>query len=265
MKGLRWSDNQEYIYYSDDWSEVYNLDSNIIKYKPFNPDTVIDEINKVGIDEYNGQVFYFIPKSRDIYPLCRFDAVLNDAQFEDEATIGRLRGMQNDYPLGGLMKLPLNLYDDEEYSDILDRIKTNAKGQKNASSWIAIPVHNEEFAKAKFFEPNTRQNVDRLTENQENRAEKNIYKTYQQPPILNGVSNDGMFNQDQFSQAFDCYNSKTQNERTYLEKFFNKFWKYTVWYNNEKLSIIPNEYIIKRNITNDTTNEGESTESKGDK
>lgn len=246
FEGLRWNHDMSRMYYADEWDKVASRSREVFEYNMFNPENAINEINKVGIDKYNGQILYVIPNKRDIYTVCRFDAAINDAQFEDEATIGRLRGMQNDYPLGGIMKLPSPLFDDENFADTMTDLKSNQKGQKNANSWMLIPVTNEEVFKGKLFEPNVRQNIDRLTENQENRAEKNIYKTYQQPLILNGVSSDGMFNQDQFVDAFDYYNSKTDDERNFLEKAFNRFWPYTQWSKGEILEIIPKEYISTR-------------------
>ena len=254
FEGLRWDKDQKMLVYSEDWTQVYNLNKEIIKYYPFSPDTVIEEIKKEGIENYTGQVLYFIPKKRDIYTVCRFDAALNDAQFEDESTVYKLCGIQNDYALGGLIKLPTPLMDDEQFADTKNTLQRKGRGAANNSKWILIPAGaDSEAIKAKLFEPMVRTNVDSLFVNQNRAAESNIYKSYQQPPILNGVSNDGMFNQDQFMDAFDYYNSKTQDERDTLEKIFNRFWEYTIWYSGEKLKIIPKAYIQKRNNGTTTT------------
>jgi hypothetical protein len=246
FEGLRWAKAQAGLYYSDEWDEVGMISNRVIKYNKFNPAKAIDEINEVGIENYNGQVLYFIPKKRDIYTVCRFDMAVNDAQYEDEATIGRLRGIQNDYAMGGIIKLPMALLDDEQFADTKDKLQGNHKGAKNTQSWALVPAVNEDMFKGKMFEPNVRQNIDRLTENQENRAEANIFKAYQMPPILCGVSKDGMFNQDQFADAFDYYNTKTEDERTLIEKVFNMFWPFTEWYNGKELEILPKEYISRR-------------------
>ncbi|GAG29154.1 unnamed protein product, partial [marine sediment metagenome] len=42
------------------------------------------------------------------------------------------------------------------------------------------------------------------------------------------------------------YNSKTQGERDMLDKFFNKFWSFTIWSKGETLEIMPKDYISKR-------------------
>lgn len=244
FENLRWSKEMHLLYYADCWQNVGHI-RQVIEYNLFNPNTVIDEINAVGIENYKGQVLYYIPKKRAIYTVCRFDAAVNDAQFEDESSIYKLAGIQNDYAIGGIIKLPAPLFDDKSAEDTIKGLRRH-KGSKNASSWSLIPVTNEEIYKGRLFEPMVRQNVDTLFVNQNSAAESNIYKSYQQPPVLNGVSSDGMFNQDQFVDAFDYYNSKTQDERDSLEKVFNRFWPFTVWYNNEKLKIVPKDYIKKR-------------------
>jgi hypothetical protein len=233
------------LYYAEDWSKITNRSKQVIEYRPFNPENAANEINEDGIENYTGQVLYFIKRKRDIYTTCRFDAALNFSQFEDESSVHQLSSIQNDYAIGGLVKLPAPLFDEDEDNDIVKEIK-GRRGSQGAGSWFLVPTQNEEQAKAKMFEPTTRQNTDKLFETQNAGAKSGIYEIYQQPPILNGKSFGGMFNQEQFKDAFDYYNSKTQDERDIIEKVFNKFWPYTIWYTGKKLEIIPKDYIIKR-------------------
>lgn len=243
---LRWSKDTLKLLHAIDWSEIYNKNREVTEYDYFNPTKVVEQINEVGIDKYKGQVLYFIPRRKDIYTPCRFDHAINDAQFEDESSVFKLRGIQNDYAIGGLIKLPAPLFDDTEKGDVVSDLQGKSKGAKNALSWKLVPLTNEEHFKGRMFEPMVRQNVDSFHKNQNEQAKSNIYEAYQQPPILNGKSFDGMFNQDQFVDAFDYYNSKTQNERDIIERVFNKFWGLTIWSKGEKLEIIEKEYIIKR-------------------
>ena len=235
------------MFYSPDWSMVgYRNKRDIFEYAPFNPENAINEINEVGIENYTGQVLYWIPSKRDIYTTCRFDSALNFSQFEDESSVHQLRSIQNDYAIGGLIKLPRNLFNDKDEQDMTSDLSLNFKGAQNANAWMMIPVTNEEHFKGKFFESTTRQNVDAFFKTQNEQAKSNIYEIYQQPPILNGKSFGGIFNQEQFVDSFDYYNSKTQDERDSLEKIFNRFWQYTILYKGEKLKIIPKDYLTKR-------------------
>jgi len=252
--GVRWARDMKSFFYSPDWSQVaYRNNRDVFEYKPFNPDNAISEINEVGIENYTGQLFYWIPSLHDIYPVCRFDAAANFAQFEDESSIHQLRSIQNDYAIGGLIKLPRALFNDKDESDTTENLTVNFKGAQNANAWMMIPITNEEHFKGKFFESTTRQNIDGFFKTQNEQAKSNIYEMYQQPPILNGKSFGGIFNQEQFIDSFDYYNSKTQDERDSLQKVFNRFWKYTIWSKGEDLVIIPKEYIQKREVANGST------------
>lgn len=252
FEGLRWGRDIDRLYYSKDWQRVSRL-SQVQEYFPFNPESVVNEINEVGIENHPGQVLYYIGRRRDVYPTCRFDAALNDAQFENESSVYKLSAIQNNFNLDGIFKMPPNLFsDDEENEDTINQLRFNHKGAMNANTSMFLPIPNEEYVKAKLFEPIQQQNKDAFFKNQNEEAKLNIYETYQQPPILNGKFVGGGFSKENYIDAFDYYNSKTEDERTVLEKVFNKFWNYTVWANGEQLEIIPKDFIVKREGSDDT-------------
>ena len=105
------------MYYSVDWSKT-SRKSQCIEYNIFNPGNVLNEVAEVGIDNYNGQVLYSIPRARDIYTPCRFHAAVNDSQFENESSIYKLRNIQNNFNVDGIYKFPMSMFgDDEEAED----------------------------------------------------------------------------------------------------------------------------------------------------
>ena len=117
---LRYLRDLQKIIYQDDWRR-YNKNK-AIEYDLFDPENAVNEMNEVGIDEYNGQVLYWIPRKHDIYTTCRCDHGLDDIQFEAESAIYKLSNVQNEYSANVLFKYPLNLKSDKENEAIINTI-----------------------------------------------------------------------------------------------------------------------------------------------
>ena len=245
FESLRWNKDNNKLISNPNWKRRDKRKD--VQYYPFNPDNVKDEIKKDGIDKYNGQVLYWIPRKKDIYPLCRFDQVIDDAQFEAESKIYKLSNIQNDYSIGGFVKYPSSLDSRQEIQDMKKSLK-KSKGSANAGKIQALPFPpNEALAHWKFFEPVSRNNIDRLFKLQNDEARENIYMAFQQDPLLNGYSKNGMFNQQDYLDVFNYYNSFTETDRKELVKIFNKIISYSIWSNIGELEILPKQYIITDN------------------
>jgi hypothetical protein len=171
------------------------------------PENVINEINEIGdINEYKGQLYYWIPNLTDYYTPCNWDSVLDDAQFEAEAKLYSLSSIQNDYSLSGLVSYPKNITDKGEINEIKEELQKD-KGAANAGGIRVVgAMPTESINNWKWFTPMSRNNIDGLHTNQIERSKFNIYAAFRQPPILNGVATGGMFNQESFADAFHYYN-----------------------------------------------------------
>ena len=214
------------------------------EYHKFNPKTVLEEIEAAGgINNYEGQIYYWIPNKKDIYTICTWDSALDDAQFEAEAKLYSLSSIQNDYSLSGIVHYPKNLTDSEEIDDLKENLQQD-KGAANAGGTRVIGAMPSELANGwKWFTPISRNNIDALHTNQIERAKFNIYATFRQPPILNGVSTNGMFNQESFADAFHYYNTATETERKQIEKQLTKILSYSIWSDLGKVEIIPKTFM----------------------
>lgn len=222
---------------SDDWEHRRNFRSSsknsrfiTIEYTPFDVEKVESEIEQAGsLDQYTGQLFYWTGSIRDIYPVCRFDPVLDDAQFEAESKLYKLSDVQHGYSSSGFHKYPANLEDTEQIKDIKDKL-SQARGASNAGNIISVGVTpGSDMEKMKMFEPFDRQNIDGLFTNQNKEARQNIYAAYSQPPILNGVATQGMFNEQSYRDAFVYYNSETEIERMDVSKALTKIYAVSVF------------------------------------
>jgi hypothetical protein len=239
----RWTKDLKRICVNPDWNRR-NRRKEEVEYKPYDPQNVIAEIQEAGgIENYKGQLFYFIANPADYYTICTWDAALDDAQFEAEAKLYSLSGIQNDYSLSGLISYPKNITDQKEIDNIKEEIEKD-KGAANAGGIRligALPAEN--LTNWKWFTPISRNNIDSLHTNQVERAKFNIYATFRQPPILNGVVTNGMFNQESFMDAFDYYNSATESERKDIERQLNKILASSIWNGIGAVQIQPKKFI----------------------
>ena len=113
--------------------------------------------------------------------------------------------------------------------DIKDKL-SQARGASNAGNIISVGVTpGSDMEKMKMFEPFDRQNIDGLFTNQNKEARQNIYAAYSQPPILNGVATQGMFNEQSYRDAFVYYNSETEIERMDVSKALTKIYDVSVF------------------------------------
>lgn len=233
------NDLQKYIV-NEDWGRRRLGRFQEIEYNPFNPDAVLREINEVGIDNYKGQILYWI-NSNDVYTTCYWDDVLDDAQFEAEAKLYSLSSIQNDYSLSGVLSYP-SISDTEEIDEIKEDLNQDTGSSNAGGIRVISAMPMEGMNNWKWFTPFSRNNIDNLHTNQIERAKFNIYATFRQPPILNGVATSGMFNQESFADAFHYYNSATESERKDVEEVLSKVLSYSVWSGIGEINIQPKNF-----------------------
>ena len=246
---VRWSKDLKSFTINPDWSKRYLYRDEQKIFNIFDPLKVQDEIkNSGGLNKYEGQLLYSIPDKTRLYNECNWDQVLDDAQFEAETKLYSLSSIQNDYSLSGLVTLPKALVSEDEKENLKQELKQD-QGAGNAGGVrviSAMPAEN--LSQWKWFTPINRNNIDSLHTNQIERAKFNIYAAFQQPPILNGISKDGMFNQDSYADAFHYYNSYTETKRQEIEAEMNKIISLSIW-NLEPIRIEP-KIFLTREINN---------------
>lgn len=238
---VRWAKTLDKFIVNPDWYRK-NRRKEEIEYLPFNPDNVVNEIKQVGIENYNGQLYYWIPNISDYYNVTDWDSVLDDAQFEAEAKLYSLSSIQNDYSLSGIISYPKNITNKEEIDDIKDNLSQDKGAAQAGGIRVVGALPSEGLTNWKWFTPISRNNIDNLHTNQIERAKFNIYAAFKMPPILCGVATSGMFNQESFMDAFNYYNSATETDRKEVERELNKIIKNSIWANIGDIQIIPKTF-----------------------
>lgn len=257
---VRWSGDEKKLIVNSDWGKGRRLKKNEKVYYPFNPENVQAEIEEAGgFDNYEGQVYYWIEDKQDIYTVCLWDEVLDDAQLEAEIKLYSLSSIQNDYALSGILSYPAYLESLDTVKQVIYDIRQDI-GAGNAGGVRLFPVNpTEDLRGWKWFTPVSRNNIDNLFENQKETAKFNIYACFRQPPILNGVVKTGMFNKESFADAFEYYNTATETERKDIEKELTKIFEFSIWSELTPIQIIPKSFIVKEE-TNKKEENGEVTD-----
>jgi hypothetical protein len=106
-----------------------------------------------------------------------------------------------------------------------------------------------------LFEPFQQNNIDRMYVEQSKSARSSILTEFLMPEVMLGKVDSGIFNQQQYQEAFNYVNALTETDRMLVEKAFNKFWENTIFYNQlDRIKIIPLEMKSIQNTQKETEN-----------
>ncbi len=235
-------------------SKVINLSSaNKVEIPLYQSNGIKKYIKKAGgFKKFNGAIFYF-NNNTGIYPVATYDSALTSAQFEQEAQVFSYMNVKNGFSSSGVLKVP-NIPDDNKARKEMEEKISKVVGSQNAGSMLVIeaPLDLEGGLQAgKIFEPFQTQDVDKVHDIQSSRAKDYLLRSFNMPEILLGVSNDGMFNQESFQDAFNYYNNDTERDRIKIEKSFNQFWSETTFSSElSEIEIIPLDEMTKNGEDN---------------
>jgi capsid portal protein len=209
-----------------------------------------------GFKKFKGAVYYFNNNS-GIYPVCTYDSALTSAQFEQEAQVFSYMNVKNGFSSSGVLKIP-DMPDDEKAKKEMEEKIKKVVGSQNAGSMLVIEAPRElegGIQASKLFEPFQTQDVDKVHDIQSSRAKDYILRAFNMPEILLGVSNEGMFNQESFQDAFNYYNNDTKRDRIKIEKAYNQFWGETSFSSElSEIEIIPLDEMTKNGEDNASNN-----------
>lgn len=247
-------DKKYYVRSSWDPREIYNLGLGYeiaICLTEFDKEAAKTEIETIGFENYSGQIIYFHNQKNTTYPLSRYDAVLDDAQFEADSKIYALSNIHNEFAASGAFKYPKSLEAEAEENDLIKKLKA-VKGEANKGRFLAVGVPNNLLEKnISLFEPFQMQNIDKHYETLKRDSKNNIYELYQQPGIINGRAESGMFNAQSMQDAFDFYNSVTESDRQTIERLFTKIYP-ELTFKIKPLSFIQKTENIQQNGSSTT-------------
>jgi hypothetical protein len=238
----------------------------------FNPDPVeiqqqVDDAG--GWANYKGQVLYFSNEGEKVYPLPSFDSVLTDMNTEEGISNVSNRNARNNFLTAGafINKVSANRsasgndysdseedgerrrengeYDRDEDNGIEKALKA-FQGDENAGKMLYIEIENDE-EKPEFVSFKGT-NYDKEFDVTLKSSQANIGKAFNQPPILRAEDIGGNFGADVMLNAYNYYNSVTENERLNMERVFSTIFQHWFEPMGTNFSIIPLSYEVEMSL-----------------
>lgn len=214
-----------------DWTGVKTSPKkdNTDYYPVFNPDRdhVLKQIEVArGVQAYKGQLLYTTIDADNVYPLCRYDARLTDAVCEVAISNVKYRNAQNNFLPAAVITLP-------EYTEVAPDNNAPAPARDERLEQIRKMMGSKNACKTLVFtrtpgdseidvKPIEGQNYDKAFINTEKTVKENIGQAFTQPPILRCEEVSVGFSTDMMVQAYDFYNSVTQEERDVIADVFRR-------------------------------------------
>ena len=242
-------------------SKVINLSSaNKVEIPLYQPNGIKKYIKKAGgFKKFNGAIFYF-NNNTGIYPVCTYDSALTSAQFESEVQTFSYMHAKNGFSSSGVLKIP-ELPDDPKAKKEIEEKINKVVGANNSGNVLVVAATLDlegGLQASKLFEPFQTQDVDKVHDVQSSKAKDYILRSFNMPEILLGVTNQGMFNQESFQDAFNYYNNDTERDRIKIEKSFNQFWNETTFSSDlSEIEIIPLDAMGEVEEEDDGSNSAE--------
>lgn len=201
----------------------------IFQYPVFNPNPAVikEEVKRYGgLSKYPGQI-HFVTPEQWVYPEATFDSVFDYAQVQKELGEFDVSKIQNGLTATTVFKYP-GVFDTEEDKEKFQRKLTPFKGARGANSTIV--VENPSREDVSLTESLQLQNLDKLHTDLTKTAKDSIREAFSQPQEIHGTApTSGMFNQEQIREAYNYYNTITQDDRDFISAailpIFENWWQ----------------------------------------
>lgn len=219
----------------------------------FNPDP--GEI-KLQIDaaggwaNYKGQILYYSNEGERVYPLPVFDAVLTDMNTEEGISNVSNRNARNNFLSAGMLINYSNTNTAaEEKTEDEGQLESTIKGfQGDEKAGKIMYVELEDGDTKPEFVSFKGTNYDKEFNVTLASSQANIGKAFNQPPILRAENVGANFGADLMLNAYNYYNSVTENERLVIERAFTTIFKNWFELTDNNYSVIPLSYDVEMSL-----------------
>ena len=237
----------------------------------FNPDAeeIKAQVDAVGgWANYKGQILYFSNEGERVYPLPIYDAVLTDMNTEEGISNVSNRNARNNFMAAGMLvdtvddnESAANTEGGESASEIERRLLSAShedekneteqalksfQGDENACKIMYVRIGTGETAPA--FTSFKGTNYDKEFNVTLESSQSNIGKAFNQPPILRAEDVGSNFGADLMLNAYNYYNSVTENERLIVERVFTSIFQNWFEPTSGNYSVIPLSYEIEMSL-----------------
>ena len=197
------------------------------------PEAIDAQVAKAGgWSKWKGQIYYFSGDGLKTYPTPIADVVLTDMNTEEGiANVSNRNARNNFFPAGMLIDYKTTGGEEsgdenERETSEIEEALMDVQGDTNAGKILYIQAESKE--EAPEFKPMTAINYDKQFEVTATKAQKNIGRAYNQPPILRCEDVGASFGAELLKNAFNYYNAVTVDERLVMERVFGEI--FTLWF-----------------------------------
>ena len=218
----------------------------------FNSEEIKLQIDAAGgWANYKGQILYYSNEGERVYPLPVFDAVLTDMNTEEGISNVSNRNARNNFLSAGMLINYLNTNKSaaEEKTEDEGQLESTIKGfQGDEKAGKIMYVELEDGDTKPEFVSFKGTNYDKEFNVTLASSQANIGKAFNQPPILRAENVGANFGADLMKNAYDYYNSVTENERLVIERAFTTIFKNWFELTDNNYSIIPLSYDVEMSL-----------------
>lgn len=214
------------------------------------PEAIQKQVDEAGGWEfYTGQILYYSGDGFKVYPKPSFEAVLTDMVVEEGLSNITHRNVKNNFLPAGMLIDYDNSPNSEEQEEETKKEIAEFQGDMNAGKLFYISVTDRE--KKPEFVPFEGRNFDKEFTEAEVKIPQIIGRAFQQPPILRAEDVGANFGADLMRNAYDFYNSITEDERMTISQQFAKIFSH--WYDpginpDNNYDILPRVYRVNATI-----------------
>lgn len=204
-----------------------------------------------GWANYKGQILYYSNEGERVYPLPVFDAVLTDMNTEEGISNVSNRNARNNFLSAGMLINYSNTNKSaaEEKTEDEGQLESTIKGfQGDEKAGKIMYVELEDGDTKPEFVSFKGTNYDKEFNVTLASSQANIGKAFNQPPILRAENVGANFGADLMKNAYDYYNSVTENERLVIERAFTTIFKNWFELTDNNYSIIPLSYDVEMSL-----------------
>lgn len=214
------------------------------------PETIEREVQEAGgWNGYRGQILYYSNRGEKTYPLPIFMAALTDMSTEEGLSNIRLRNARNSFLPGGMFIDYDNTANSKEQEQETKEELRAFQGDMTSGKLLYTNVKNGETPPE--FKPFKSSNYDKDFEQAEKNVPDIIGRAFNQPPILRSEDVGADFGADLMRNAYDFYNSITENERTTVSQQFRRIFEH--WHDRTinpgaDYEILPKVYRVNATV-----------------
>lgn len=170
------------------------------------------------ITTYKGQVLWRSSAGKD-YPLAYFDAVVEDVISDSSIKKYRLRNIRKGFNASTVIEYGYEFEDEDERKREVENWGTFIGPDSPDVIVINNKNGNTEEKSIKISKLDVTNN-DKMYEVTNRTVKDSIIQAFNQPPILLGISANGVFNSNEIEDSYKFYNSVTTDERIMIEEDF---------------------------------------------